>query len=95
VEDRPAGDYGSVDEAMDVVEDDAEMLLRPIMGCKQGVALTDDYIDCFADALANLYEMDDTSAEEVTAVVGSFRPEDRQAAQRRFIVHATEECAES
>ena len=79
VEDRLAGDYSSVDEAMDAVEDDTEILLRPIMRCKQGVGLTDDYIDCFADALANRYEMDDMSAEELTAVVGSFRPEDRQA----------------
>ena len=49
VEGRLASEHGSVDEAMDAAEDDARLLLRPFLVCKEGMGLTDEYADCFGD----------------------------------------------
>ena len=79
VEDRLVDEFGSVEEAVDAGEDDARVLIRPMMSCKEGSGITDPVADCFADALADRHEIENLGSEDIIEIANGSEPEDRKA----------------
>jgi hypothetical protein len=79
VEDRFVTEHGDLEAAEAAVEADAKVLLRAVLGCKQGLGITDEYADCFADGIADRFDIEDMGAKDLALVSRFAGEEDRKA----------------
>ena len=79
VEARLVQEHGSVDAALEAAQDDVKVTLRALISCRGDFAVSDDEMtDCFTDAIAARFELDDMSAADFAEAVAGTTVEDKR-----------------